>query len=99
MLVKHAQGLQIRFNDKQMSMPNSVVAFEDHIRAGTITIDANPMNTVCSANAKQISDAVGNRAWTKKATDQRGRIDGMITMTMGAGAAAFQVVRKVKNAE
>ncbi len=96
MLVKHAQGLQVRFTDKQMSMPTSVVAFEDHIRGGTITIDANPINTACAANAKQISDAVGNRAWTKKATDQRGRIDGMITMTMGAGAAGFEVVRKNK---
>jgi phage terminase large subunit-like protein len=94
MMVKHAQGLQVRFTDKQMSMPTSLVAFEDHIRAGTITIDNNPMNTVCAANAKQISDAVGNRAWTKKATDQRGRIDGMITMTMGAGAAGFEVTRK-----
>lgn len=96
MLVKHAQGTQVRFGDTQLCMPHSIVAFEDHLRAGTITIDSNPINTACSANGKQTADGLGNRAWVKKAPDQRGRIDGIVTMTMGAGAAGFKVGRKTK---
>jgi len=88
MLVNHAQGLTVRFTGEQLSMPASVVALEDRLRAGTITIDDNPINTACAANARQISDAQGNRAFDKKRS--RGRIDGVITQAMGVGAAGFK---------
>ncbi|WP_310474086.1 terminase TerL endonuclease subunit [Sandarakinorhabdus sp.] len=92
MMVTHSQGTQVRFIDHQLSMPGSVTAFEDRLRDGTITIDANPINTACAANAKMISDGQSNRAFDKKTS--RGRIDGIITKAMGVGAAGFQVARK-----
>jgi phage terminase large subunit-like protein len=88
-LVPHAQGLKMGFAEKQLSMPISVEALEDRLRQGTITIDSNPINTACASNAAPITDAMGNRAFDKARS--RGRIDGLITITMAAGAAAMTV--------
>ncbi len=92
MIVKHGQGFSIRGGDEQLSMPTSIVALEDRIRDGTITIDDNPVTISCHANAKLDKDGQGNRAFNKKAS--RGRIDGVITQAMGAGAAGFKISRK-----
>jgi phage terminase large subunit-like protein len=86
-LVPHAQGLKMGFAEKQLSMPISVEALEDRLRKGSITIDNNPINTACASNAAPITDAMGNRAFDKARS--RGRIDGLITITMAAGAAAM----------
>jgi phage terminase large subunit-like protein len=89
MMITHAQGTQVRFTDHQLSMPGSVTSFEDRLREGAITIDSNPISTACAANAKMISDGQSNRAFDKKTS--RGRIDGIVTMAMGVGAAGFAV--------
>ncbi|QMV02582.1 terminase [Devosia sp. D6-9] len=84
-LVKHAQGKQVRFEDRQLTMPRSIVRLEDRILAKTITIEASPVTQSCAANAKVESDGQENRCFDKKRS--RGRIDGMVTIAMAVGAA------------
>lgn len=86
-LVSHAQGVQVRFEDKQLCMPRSVERFEDLILKRWITIDASPVTYMCAGNAKVISDGQKNRAFDKKAS--RGRIDGLVTNAMAVGAATY----------
>lgn len=85
MLVRHAQGKQVRFESRQLTMPRSIVRLEDRILAKTITIDASPVTYSCAANAHMDSDGQENRAFDKKRS--RGRIDGMVTIAMAVGAA------------
>lgn len=84
-LVKHAQGTRVVFEDRQHCMPRSIERFEDRILQGTIVIDRSPVTYSCAANAALIEDGMKNRAFDKKKS--RGRIDGIVTGAMGAGAA------------
>lgn len=84
-LVSHAQGTRVVFEDKQLTMPRSIERLEDRILAKTITIDASPVTYSCAANAAIDTDGQKNRAFDKKRS--RGRIDGMVTIAMGVGAA------------
>lgn len=84
-LVSHAQGKMVRFEDKQLTMPRSIERFEDRILNKTITIEDSPVTTSCAANAHVVSDGQANRAFDKDRS--RGRIDGLVTSAMAAGAA------------
>lgn len=84
-LVTHGQGTRIAFQEKSLCMPRSVERLEDRILNATITIDKNPVTTMCAANAQVKSDEMNNRAFDKKKS--RGRIDGLVTIAMGVGAA------------
>jgi phage terminase large subunit-like protein len=84
-LVSHAQGTRVIFEDKQLTMPRSIEKLEDQILNRSITIDASPVTYSCAANAALITDGQKNRAFDKKRS--RGRIDGMVTIAMGVGAA------------
>lgn len=84
-LVSHAQGKLVKFEDKQLTMPRSIERLEDRILANSITIDSSPVTYSCAANAHVDSDGQGNRAFDKKRS--RGRIDGVVTIAMGVGAA------------
>ncbi|MFA7505284.1 MAG: terminase TerL endonuclease subunit [Burkholderiaceae bacterium] len=84
-LVKHAQGTRVVFEDRQYCMPRSIERFEDRILKKTIVIDHSPVTYMCAANAALIEDGMKNRAFDKKRS--RGRIDGLVTTAMGAGAA------------
>ena len=84
-LVSHTQGKQVRFEDKQLTMPRSIERLEDRILEKTITIDDSPVTTSCAANAHVVSDGQENRAFDKERS--RGRIDGLVTLAMGVGAA------------
>jgi len=84
-MVSHAQGKLVRFEDRQYTMPRSIQRFEDRILKGTIVIDDNPVTYSCASNAALDSDGQGNRCFDKKRS--RGRIDGIVTAAMGAGAA------------
>ncbi|WP_231958667.1 terminase large subunit [Altererythrobacter sp. B11] len=84
-LVKHAQGTRVVFEDRQLCMPRSVERFEDRILNEAIVIDDSPVTYMCAANAALIEDGIKNRAFDKKRS--RGRIDGIVTCAMGAGAA------------
>ncbi|MFY9292701.1 MAG: terminase TerL endonuclease subunit [Methylorubrum rhodinum] len=86
-LVAHAQGVRIVFEDRQLCMPRSVERLEDRVLHESITIDASPVTYSCAANAQMISDGQGNRAFDKKRS--RGRIDGLVTIAMGVGAATM----------
>lgn len=84
-LVKHAQGTRVVFEDRQLCMPRSIERFEDRILTETIVIDDSPVTYMCASNAALIEDGMKNRAFDKKRS--RGRIDGIVTKAMGAGAA------------
>lgn len=84
-MVAHAQGLQIRFEGKQHTMPRSIQRLEDRIFARTVTIDSSPVTYMCAANAALHTDGMMNRCFDKKRS--RGRIDGLVTIAMGVGAA------------
>jgi phage terminase large subunit-like protein len=85
-MVSHAQGPRVMFEDKQHCMPRSIERFEDHILEKKIVIDRSPVTYSCAANAALIEDGMKNRAFDKKRS--RGRIDGIVTSAMGAGAAS-----------
>ena len=84
-MVAHAQGTKVMFEDRQYCMPRSIERLEDRILEKTITIENSPVTYMCAANAALIEDGVKNRAFDKKRS--RGRIDGLVTIAMGAGAA------------
>lgn len=86
-LVSHAQGTRVVFEDRQLCMPRSVERLEDAILEGRITIDASPVTYMCAGNALLVSDGQKNRAFDKKRS--RGRIDGLVTIAMGVGAATM----------
>lgn len=84
-LVAHAQGTRVMFADRQLSMPRSIERLEDAILNQTITVDDNPVTYWCAGNAQVVADGQQNRAFDKKRS--RGRIDGLVTIAMGVGAA------------
>lgn len=84
-LVAHAQGTRVVFEDRQLCMPRSVERFEDAILNKQIVIDHSPVTYWCAGNALLIADGQKNRAFDKKRS--RGRIDGLVTNAMAAGAA------------
>ncbi len=84
-MVNHAQGTRVVFEDRQYCMPRSIERFEDRILNETIVIDDSPVTYMCASNAALIEDGMKNRAFDKKRS--RGRIDGIVTSAMGAGAA------------
>ena len=86
-LVSHAQGTRVMFEDKQLCMPRSIERLEDRILTEGVVIDASPVTYSCAANAQLIADGQKNRAFDKKRS--RGRIDGLVTIAMGVGAATM----------
>lgn len=84
-LVAHAQGTRVVFEDRQLCMPRSVERLEDAILEKRITIDDSPITYWCAGNALLIADGQKNRAFDKQRS--RGRIDGLVTIAMGTGAA------------
>lgn len=84
-MVTHMQGTRVNFEDRQYCMPRSIQRFEDRILNKTIVIDNSPVTYSCAANAALTEDGQANRAFDKKRS--RGRIDGIVTCAMGAGAA------------
>lgn len=86
-LIAHAQGTRVVFEDRQLCMPRSVERLEDAILTQTITVEASPVTYWCAGNAQLAVDGQKNRAFDKKAS--RGRIDGLVTLAMAAGAATY----------
>lgn len=84
-MVKHAQGTKVAFEDRSYCMPRSIERFEDRILKEAIVIDDSPVSYMCASNAALTHDGQNNRAFDKKRS--RGRIDGLVTLAMGAGAA------------
>lgn len=84
-LVPHAQGKKRMFEERQLTMPTSIERFEDKILSGGITVESCPVTYMCAGNTLVDHDGQGNRCFDKKRS--RGRIDGMVTNAMAAGAA------------
>lgn len=91
-LVSHAQGTRIVFEEKQLCMPRSIERLEDRILDKSITIEASPVTYACAANALVKTDEQKNRAFDKRKS--RGRIDGLVTIAMAAGAASAELEAK-----
>jgi phage terminase large subunit-like protein len=86
-LVSHAQGTRVVFEDRQLCMPRSIERLEDRILTQGIVIEDNPITYWCAGNALVAEDGQKNRAFDKKRS--RGRIDGLVTIAMGSGAATY----------
>ena len=86
-IISHAQGKRIMFEDRQLCMPHSITKLEDRILEQKIVIDASPVTYSCAANVAIDEDGQGNRAFDKARS--RGRIDGLVTIAMGVGAATM----------
>ncbi|MBH9537517.1 terminase [Novosphingopyxis sp. YJ-S2-01] len=84
-IVKHAQGKKVMFEDRQLCMPHSITRTEDAILEEAVIIDSSPVTYACAGNVHMDEDGQGNRAFDKARS--RGRIDGMVTVAMGIGAA------------
>lgn len=85
-IVTHAQGGKVIFEDRKLCMPLSMRHLEDAILKGGVQIDRNRITSICASNAVVQSDAFKNKWFDKKRS--RGRIDGMVTITMAVGSAA-----------
>lgn len=88
-MVPHMQGKRVMFEDRQYCMPRSIEKLEDAILNRTIVIDNSPVTYSCAANAAVDEDGMKNRCFDKKRS--RGRIDGLVTIAMGAGAATIDM--------
>lgn len=86
-LVAHGQGNKVAYEDRQLVMPRSIERLEDRILTKRITIAHSPVTYACAANAQMLPDGQGNRAFDKRRS--RGRIDGIVTIAMGVGAATM----------
>lgn len=84
-MVPHAQGKRVMYEDRQYCMPRSIQRLEDRILERRIVIDDSPVTYMCAANAAVDADGMENRCFDKKRS--RGRIDGLVTIAMGVGAA------------
>lgn len=87
-MIVHAQGRQGMQSKKTLWMPRSLQLLEDRVLKEEIVIDRSPITTWCSGNAATQPDAQNNRWFVKKR--QRGRIDGLVALAMGTGAAELK---------
>lgn len=70
-----------------VDMAPAVDAVETAVANGKIRIAANPVMTMCAANATLEQDAAGNRKFSKRKA--AGRIDGMISLAMAVRRAGL----------
>ena len=76
----------VAFGQGYKDMSGAVDALESELLNGRLAHGANPVLTMCAANAVISKDAAGNRKLDKhKAT---GRIDGIVALAMAFGAVA-----------
>lgn len=79
----------IEFGQGYKDMSGAIDALESELLNGRVAHGANPVLTMCAANAVISKDPAGNRKLDKhRAT---GRIDGMVAMAMAFGVASSHV--------
>jgi phage terminase large subunit-like protein len=81
----------IEFGQGYQSMSPALRDFEASLLAGRIVHGNHPVLNMCAANAVIKRDEAGNRKLDKPKS--RGRIDGMVALTMAHGAAPEKVER------
>lgn len=87
-MIIHAQGRAGMHSKKMLWMPRSLQQLEDMILKEEIVIDRNSVTNWCSNNVAVQPDPQNNRWFVKKR--QRGRIDGIVALAMGAGASELK---------
>jgi phage terminase large subunit-like protein len=99
-IIPHGQGNRVFFYKEldekgqpieRLCMPRSIEKLEDAILTGGIVVEASPVTYSCAANAFVLPDGQNNRCFDKKRS--RGRIDGLVTLAMGTGAARMNEPR------
>lgn len=79
-------GRFVEFGQGFQSMSPALRDLEGALLNGKLVHDGHPVLTMCAANAVVQADPAGNRKLTK--AKSRGRIDGMISLTMAMSVAA-----------
>jgi phage terminase large subunit-like protein len=83
-LLPHGQGYG-RAADSGLWMPRSVELLEEYIGKRLLRVKKNPALTYAAASAVHIADPKANRIYDKRRST--GRIDGLVALAMGIGAA------------
>lgn len=76
----------VEFGQGFQSMSPALRSLESDILSGKVVHDGHPILTMCAANAVVQKDPAGNRKLAKHKS--RGRIDGMVSLTMARAMAA-----------
>lgn len=87
-MIIHSQGRAGMHSKKALWMPRSLGQFEDLILNRKIWIDRSQITQWCSGNAAVKADEQGNRYFKKKV--MRGRIDGLVAITMATGMCLYE---------
>lgn len=85
MLLRHGQGFSGGASPHSLWMPRSIGALEDAVMVGKLRVRYNPVLRWNSASAVLETDATGSKKWEKRKST--GRIDGIVALSMGVGAA------------
>jgi phage terminase large subunit-like protein len=86
-LIGHGQGFGGGSSERTLWMPRSISVIEEAVMSGKLRVRLNPVLRWNSASALLDSDASGNKKWDKRKST--GRIDGIVALCMGVGAAAW----------
>lgn len=78
----------VEFGQGFQSMSPALRDLESDLLNGKIRHGMHPVLTMCAANAVVQSDPAGNRKLSKSRS--RGRIDGMVALTMAKGVAVYE---------
>lgn len=81
--------LFVPFGQGYQSMSPALLTLESLLLTGKIQHGDNPVLKMCAANSVVVSDTAGNRKLDKKRS--RGRIDGMVALTMAVDVAQSAV--------
>jgi phage terminase large subunit-like protein len=82
---KYGYGIKmVNFGQGYKDMAPAIDSLEGRVLNKTIRIEANPVTTMCAANAAIAKDPAENRKFEK--SKSTGRIDGMVALTMGVQA-------------
>lgn len=81
------------FGQGFVSMSPAIDALEADLLSGKVRHGANPVLTMCAANAVAILDPAGNRKLDK--SKSTGRIDGMVALAMAEGVEAMNKTPEV----
>lgn len=83
---KEIEAKFVEFGQGYQSMSPALRELENALLNGHVQHDNHPIMDVCAANAVVQMDPAGNRKLTKQKS--RGRIDGMVALTMAVSMAA-----------
>lgn len=85
MMIPHGQGFAGGNSPSALWMPRSIGVLEEAVLKGRLRVKYNPVLRWNSASAVIETDATGSKKWEKRKST--GRIDGIVSLSMGIGAA------------